>query len=148
MIWRESRPHIAVLGRIAGTEHFRNIERYPAETRTGLLLLRVDAGLFFGNVEAVSERVEEVLSGHAGTRDLVLVLSAVNAIDTTALFGLVDLNAELGRRGVRLHLAEVKGPVMDRLKQSNLLERLSGQVFLSTANAWNALSAGDESWSV
>jgi SulP family sulfate permease len=148
MIWRESRPHIAVLGRIAGTEHFRNIERHPAETRSGILLLRVDAGLFFGNVEAVNERVEEELDLHPGTRELVLVLSAVNAIDTSALFGLLELNAELVRRGVRLHLAEVKGPVMDRLKQSKLLERLNGQVFLSTVNAWNTLSAGDESWSV
>jgi SulP family sulfate permease len=148
MIWRESRPHIAVLGRIAGTEHFRNIERYEAETRSGVLLLRVDAGLFFGNVEAVTVRVEEALGQRPGVRDVVLVLSAVNAIDTTALFGLLDLNAELQRRGVRLHLAEVKGPVMDRLKESTLLDRLSGQVFLSTANAWNALSASDESWSV
>jgi SulP family sulfate permease len=148
LIWRESRPHIAVLGRIAGTEHFRNIERYPAETRSGVLLLRVDAGLFFGNVEAVNVRVEEELDRHPGTRELVLVLSAVNAIDTSALFGLQELNAEVVRRGVRLHLAEVKGPVMDRLKQSNLLERLSGQVFLSTANAWDSLSAGGESWSV
>jgi SulP family sulfate permease len=140
MIWRESRPHIAVLGRIAGTEHFRNIERYEAETRAGVLLLRVDAGLFFGNVEAVNERVEEELVLHPGTRELVLVLSAVNAIDTSALFGLLELNAELERRGVRLHLAEVKGPVMDRLKQSTLLERLSGRLFLSTANAWDALA--------
>jgi len=144
MVWRESRPHIAVLGRIAGTEHFRNIERYDAETRSGVLLLRVDAGLFFGNVEAVGARVEEELAAHAGTRELVLVLSAVNAIDTSALFGLLELNAELQRRGVRLHLAEVKGPVMDRLKQSALLSRLSGQVFLSTANAWAALSPQDE----
>jgi SulP family sulfate permease len=144
MIWRESRPHIAVLGRIAGTEHFRNIERYPAETRAGVLLLRVDAGLFFGNVEAVSARAEEELAQHPGARDLVLVLSAVNSIDTSALFGLLELNASLAARGVRLHLAEVKGPVMDRLKQSDLLARLSGRVFLSTANAWQALSAKDE----
>jgi SulP family sulfate permease len=148
MIWRESRPHIAVLGRIAGTEHFRNVERYQTETRDGVLLLRVDAGLFFGNVEAVAEGVEEALAQRPGVRDVVLVLSAVNAIDTTALFGLLDLNGELQRRGVRLHLAEVKGPVMDRLKASTLLDRLSGQIFLSTANAWNALSASDESWSV
>jgi SulP family sulfate permease len=143
MIWRESRPHIAVLGRIAGTEHFRNIERYETETRSGVLLLRVDAGLFFGNVEAVNARVEEELALHPGARELVLVLSAVNAIDTSALFGLLELNGELGRRGVRLHLAEVKGPVMDRLKQSTLLDKLSGKVFLSTANAWTALSAKD-----
>jgi SulP family sulfate permease len=144
MIWRESRPHIAVLGRIAGTEHFRNIERYETETRSGVLLLRVDAGLFFGNVEAVNARVEEELALHPGTRELVLVLSAVNAIDTSALFGLLELNGELARRGVRLHLAEVKGPVMDRLKQSTLLDKLSGKLFLSTANAWTALSAEDE----
>jgi SulP family sulfate permease len=139
MIWRESRPHIAVLGRIAGTEHFRNVERYPAETRAGVLLLRVDAGLFFGNVEAVNARVEEELAARPGTHDLVLVLSAVNAVDTSALLGLLELNAALARRGVRLHLAEVKGPVMDRLKQSALLGCLSGQLFLSTANAWDAL---------
>jgi SulP family sulfate permease len=73
------------------------------------------------------------------------VLSAVNAIDTSALFGLLELNATLAQRGVRLHLAEVKGPVMDRLKQSVLLEKLSGWVFLSTANAWHALSSkGDD----
>jgi SulP family sulfate permease len=144
MIWRESRPHIAVLGRIAGTEHFRNVERHPGETRAGVLLLRVDAGLFFGNVEAVNARVEEELAAQPGARDLVLVLSAVNAIDTSALFGLLELNAVLARRGVRLHLAEVKGPVMDRLKQSALLACLSGQVFLSTANAWDALAGQDE----
>jgi SulP family sulfate permease len=139
MIWRESRPHIAVLGRIAGTEHFRNIERYEAETRAGVLLLRVDAGLFFGNVEAVNARIEEELAAQPCARELVLVLSAVNAIDTSALFGLIELNAALVQRGVRLHLAEVKGPVMDRLKESALLECLSGRLFLSTANAWDAL---------
>jgi len=140
MIWRESRPHIAVLGRIAGTEHFRNIERYPAETEPRVLLLRVDAGLFFGNLEAVNSRIEEELAARPGARDLVLVLSAVNAIDTSALFGLLELNATLGGRGVTLHLAEVKGPVMDRLKASSLLDALSGRVFLSTANAWDALA--------
>jgi len=140
MIWRESRPHIAVLGRIAGTEHFRNIERYPARTDSRVLLLRVDAGLFFGNVEAVNARIDEELAAHPGARHLVLVLSAVNAIDTSALFGLLELNHKLGARGIRLHLAEVKGPVMDRLKASKLFDQLNGNVFLSTANAWDALA--------
>jgi SulP family sulfate permease len=140
IIWRASRPHIAVLGRIAGTEHFRNIDRYPAETAPGLLLLRIDAGLFFANVEPVRERIEEELAAHPATSDLVLVLSAVNNIDTSALFGLAELNTMLHGRGVRLHLAEVKGPVMDRLKDSTLLGALHGQVFLSTAMAWDQLS--------
>ena len=140
LIWRASRPHIAVLGRIPGTEHFRNIARYTADTHPGLLLLRIDAGLFFGNVEAVNARIEEELAAHPGTRNLVLVLSAVNEVDTTALFGLTELNAMLAGRGVTLYLAEVKGPVMDRLKQSDLLPQLEGRVFLSTAMAWDQLS--------
>ncbi len=140
LIWRASRPHIAVLGRIAGTEHFRNIDRYSAATAPGLLMLRVDAGLFFGNVEAVNERIEDELAAHPATRHLVLVLSAVNAIDTSALFGLKELNASLQARGVLLHLAEVKGPVMDRLKQSDLLPLLSGRLYLSAAMAWDDLA--------
>ena len=140
LIWRASRPHIAVLGRIHGTEHFRNVDRYSAETTPGLLMLRVDAGLFFGNVDAVNERIDEELVAHAGTRHLVLVLSAVNAIDTSALFGLEELISSLRQRGVLLHLAEVKGPVMDRLKDSDLLGKLDGQVFLSAAIAWDQLA--------
>ena len=140
LIWRASRPHIAVLGRIHGTEHFRNVDRYSAETTPGLLMLRIDAGLFFGNVDAVNERIDEELAQRASTAHLVLVLSAVNAIDTSALFGLGELNASLRQRGVTLHLAEVKGPVMDRLRDSDLLGQLSGQVFLSAANAWDRLA--------
>ncbi|MFC5458845.1 SulP family inorganic anion transporter [Massilia niabensis] len=140
LIWRASRPHIAVLGRIPGTEHFRNVERYSADTAPGLLLLRVDAGLFFGNVEAVNERIEDELAARPDTRHLVLVLSAVNAIDTSALFALGELNAMLAARGIKLHLAEVKGPVMDRLKHSDLLGALGGKLYLSTAMAWDDLA--------
>jgi len=131
LIWRASRPHIAVLGRIAGTEHFRNIERYPAETRPELLALRIDANLFFGNVEAVQERIEDELRTHPTARNLVLVMTAVSSIDTSALFALSELNTSLARRGIGFHLAEVKGPVMDRLRQSDLLQTLNGEVFLS-----------------
>jgi SulP family sulfate permease len=140
LIWRASRPHIAVLGRLAGTEHFRDIERYPGETAAGVLLLRIDAGLFFGNVEAVNARIEEELAARPATRHLVLVLSAVNAIDTSALFGLTELNTLLRQRGIGLHLAEVKGPVLDRLKTSDLLARLTGKIFLSTVMAWDELA--------
>ncbi|UVW26875.1 SulP family inorganic anion transporter [Massilia sp. H6] len=140
LIWRASRPHIAVLGRIRGSEHFRNVERYATETAPGLLMLRVDAGLFFGNVEAVNARIEDELAAHPATRHLVLVLSAVNAIDTSALFALGELNSSLCQRGVLLHLAEVKGPVMDRLKHSTLLQALHGRLFLSAAMAWDQLA--------
>jgi sulfate permease, SulP family len=144
LIWRASRPHIAVLGRIAGTEHFRNIERYPAETQPDLLLLRIDANLFFGNVEAVGERIEDEVRAHPGARHLVLVMTAVSSIDTSALFALGEWNAGLKRRGIALHLAEVKGPVLDRLKQSDLPAQLAGPIFLSTAMAAQKLHRGRE----
>ena len=140
LIWRASRPHIAVLGRIAGTEHFRNIERYPAETAPAVLLLRVDGNLFFGNVAAVNARIEDELKAHPAARHLVLVMTAVSSIDTSALFALAELNASLAQHGIALHLAEVKGPVMDRLKQSTLLGELKGQLFLSAVMAWDSLT--------
>lgn len=140
IVWRASRPHIAVLGRLAGTEHFRNIERYPGTTQPGLLILRVDANLFFGNVEAVNERIEDELAARPELRDLVLVLSGVNTIDTTALFALGEWNTLLSQRGIRLHLAEVKGPVLDRLRASSLPATLSGKIYLSTAMAADDLA--------
>jgi SulP family sulfate permease len=142
MIWRASRPHIAVLGRIGASEHFRNIERYPARTMPDVLVLRIDAGLFFGNVEAVGGRIEEELRTRPDTRHLVLVMSAVNSVDTSALFGLMEWNQRLRQRDIGLHLAEVKGPVMDRLRDSDLPATLNGQVFLSTAMACDALGQG------
>ena len=144
LIWRASRPHIAVLGRIAGSEHFRNIERYPAETLADVLMLRIDANLFFGNVEAVNARVEDELNAHPAARHVVLVMTAVSEIDTSALFGLGELNVALRRRGIGLHLAEVKGPVMDRLKESDLVTTLNGQIFLSALLAVEHLAPKNE----
>ncbi len=140
LIWRASRPHIAVLGRIPGTEHFRNVERYAATTCATVLFLRIDANLFFGNVDAVNDRIEDELRAHPSTRHLVLVMSAVSSIDTTALFALSELNASLRTRTIKLHFAEVKGPVMDRLRASTLLDQLSGRIFLSTAIASDFLN--------
>jgi SulP family sulfate permease len=141
LIWRASRPHIAVLGRIPGTEHFRNVDRYAATRSEAVLILRIDANLFFGNVEAVNERIEDELRAHPGTRHLVLAMLAVSSIDTTALFALSELNAGLRTRGIGLHLAEVKGPVMDRLRASTLLDQLNGRLFLSTAMASDFLNS-------
>jgi SulP family sulfate permease len=140
LIWRASRPHIAVLGRIAGSEHFRNIQRHSAQTHQQIVMLRIDSGMFFGNAELINDRVLEALQ--AETRHVVLVLSAVNSIDTSALYSLAELNRNLLSRSIKLHLAEVKGPLMDRLQQSDLLLKpLSGQVFLSAALALDSLSA-------
>jgi SulP family sulfate permease len=138
---RASTPHIAVIGRIAGTEHFRNVERHGVETIPGVLLLRIDESLFFGNLNAIEARLEVELAKDSQVQDLVLIMSAVNRIDTTAMEVLTDVNRDLAARGIRLHLAEVKGPVQDRLAHSPLWQTLSGKVHLSVNAAFEALAA-------
>lgn len=141
LIWRSSRPHIAIVGRLPGSEHFRNVERYTVETLPHTLMLRIDSDLIFNNMDGVIERIEHELLVRPDVRDVVLVLSAVNMVDTTALLALNELNKHMREQKRRLHLCEVKGPVMDRLKLSKLLGKdLTGRVFLSAAQAYEHLS--------
>ena len=95
-------------------------------------------------MEAITERIESELALHPQTRHLVLVMSAVSSIDTSALYALGELNQRMGQRGLGLHLAEVKGPVLDRLRQSALLRELHGQLYLSTLMACEALQAAQK----
>jgi SulP family sulfate permease len=141
LLVRASTPHIAVIGRIAGTEHFRNVERHGVETIPGVLFLRIDESLFFGNLNAIEARLGSELAKDTRIQDLVLIMSAVNRVDTTAMEVLTDLNRSLSERGIRLHLAEVKGPVQDRLMRSPLWQGLTGQVHLSVNSAFQALAA-------
>ena len=138
LLLRASTPHIAVIGRIHGTEHFRNVERHGVETLPGVLFVRIDESLFFGNLSAVEARLTAELERSPGTHDLVLIMSAVNRIDTTAMEVLTDLNRELAEHGIHLHLAEVKGPVQDRLEKSPLWPALSGSVHLSVNEAFES----------
>lgn len=140
-VWRTSQPHLAVLGRVSGTEHFRNVVRYSVETHPDILTVRIDESLYFANIRFVRARLVSLLHDHPTTRHLLLVCSAINAIDVSALQGLRELNQGLAEQGVQLHFSVVKGPVMDLLKRSGLLGELSGQVFLSTHQAMTELSA-------
>jgi SulP family sulfate permease len=147
LLWRAGHPHIAELGRMPGTEHFRNIERHQVETLPHALLLRIDENLFFGNVAALEQHVARLLAEREGIGDVVLALSSVSHVDTSAMEALRELNAELIHRDVRLHLAEVKGPVMDHLLRSPLPGELSGEIHLSLQRAFVAL-AGTPDWEI
>ena len=150
LLFRASTPHIAVIGRIARTEHFRNIERHGVETIPGALFLRIDESLFFGNLTAIEARLGAELKKAPDIHDVVLIMSAVNRVDTTAMEVLSEINRELGSRNIRLHLAEVKGPVQDRLLNSPLWTALSGDVHLAVNDAFEVLgrakSREDTSW--
>ncbi|BBM04084.1 SulP family inorganic anion transporter [Microbulbifer sp. GL-2] len=139
LIWRTSRPHIAVVGRVPGTEQFRNVLRHTVKTLPDILFLRIDENLFFSNISAVEERLLAEVKRHPNLHDMVLILSSVNRIDSTAIERLQQINSDLLERNICLHLAEVKGPVLDRLGRSKLLQELSGRVFLSSYIAELAL---------
>ncbi|MCP5263895.1 MAG: sulfate permease [Rhodoferax sp.] len=136
LVWRSSRPHMAVVGRVPGTEHFRNVLRHKVETVPGLLALRVDESLFFANAVVVEDRIGEQLQLDPGLHHVLLICSAVNQIDATALEVLTELERSLAARGIVFLLAEVKGPVMDRLRTTDLGRRLEGRVFLSVHEAF------------
>ncbi len=136
LVWRSSRPHMAVVGRVPGTEHFRNVLRHKVDTVPGLLALRVDESLYFANATVVEDRIGELLQQDPDVRQVLLICSAVNQIDATALEVLTELERSLAARGIVLLLAEVKGPVMDRLRSTELGRRLEGRVFLSVHEAF------------
>ena len=139
-LWRTSRPHVAEVGLIAGTQHFRNIHRFEVLTHPSLVTLRIDESLYFANTRFLEDMIMARLAEAPEVRDVVLMCSAVNEIDMTALEALEAINAHLRGLGVRLHLSEVKGPVMDRLKRCHFLQTLTGQVFISQYDAWCALA--------
>jgi SulP family sulfate permease len=139
-IWRASRPHAAVVGRVPGSEHFRNVKRHDVFTDPRVVTIRVDESLTYLNARWLEEFVLDEVSGRPEIKHLIFMSSAVNAIDASALESLEAINHRLKDTGVTFHLSEVKGPVMDRLKRSHFLEELSGKVWLSQNDAFNALA--------
>jgi SulP family sulfate permease len=139
-LFKTSRPHIAEVGLVPGTEHFRNIHRHAVATQPTLVTIRIDESLYFANARFLEDHILARITPDCGVTDLVLMCSAVNEIDMSALESLEAINQRLSEMGVRLHLSEVKGPVMDKLKTTHLLSDLTGQVFLSQFAAWTALT--------
>ena len=142
MIWRHSQPHMAEVGRLPGTEHFRNVQRYEVERLPGVLMVRVDESLDFTNIQHVEMGLSDLVASHAPVQHLVLLLSAVNRIDHSALQALIEFDDAQKAQGRTLYFAEVKGPVMDRLRRVSLDKRFAGRIFLSAQHAWDALQTG------
>lgn len=138
LVWRSSHPHMAVVGRVPGTEHFRNIDRHQVETLTGLIALRIDESLYFANAQIIEEKVEALIQSNTDIRTVLMILSAVNQLDSTALAMLTDMQKDLAARKITLQFAEIKGPVLDRLRSTPLGEKMHDQIFLSTHEAFVA----------
>lgn len=139
-LYRTSQPHSAVVGRVPGTEHFRNVKRHQVETDEHVAMLRIDESLYFANARYLEDTVMELAARSPSLKHIVLTCQAVNVIDASALESLEAINGRLKDAGATLHLAEVKGPVMDRLTHTEFYHELTGQVFFTTYDAWQALA--------
>ncbi|WP_313587465.1 sulfate permease [Aquidulcibacter sp.] len=138
-LWRASRPHAAIVGRVPGTEHFRNVLRHAVITDPHILTIRIDESLTYLNARWLEEFISEQVALHPSLRHLILMCSAVNAIDASALESVEAINHRLKDGAIELHLSEVKGPVMDALKRSHFLHELTGKVWLSQHEAFEGL---------
>jgi SulP family sulfate permease len=138
-LYKTSRPHVAEVGLVPGTQHFRNIDRHAVETTDEILTIRIDESLYFANAHYLQDLVYDRVVCEQPIKHVVLMCSAVNEIDMSALESLEAINTRLSEMGITLHMSEVKGPVMDRLKRSHFLDEMTGQVFLSQYDAFVAL---------
>ncbi len=138
-LYKSSRPHMAVVGQVPGTEHYRNVDRHDVTLHDGILSVRVDESLYFANARNLEDRIYDMITARDDLHHVILMCSAVNEIDMSALESLEAINTRLGARDIKFHLSEVKGPVMDGLKKTHFLADLTGRVFLTQHRAVQAL---------
>ena len=148
LIRSAAKPHIAIIGRLPNSPYFKNIKRHNVITQAGLLAIRIDEGIHFANQDAINQFIEQALQQYPDTKNLLIVCSAVNIIDTDGLDLLQTWNEKLQAQDKQLHLAEVKGPIMDELMNRGFIERIQpGHIFLNTSEAFDTLSQpSDESY--
>lgn len=139
-LYKSSRPHIATVGQVPNSEHFRNVLRHDVITHPNILTVRVDESLYFANARFLEDHLFERVVRRTELRDVILMCSAINAIDMSALESLEAINERLCDMGVSFHLSEIKGPVMDQLVDTDFLKHLTGEIFLSQKIAVDRLS--------
>ncbi|MED5388656.1 MAG: sulfate permease [Pseudomonadota bacterium] len=139
-LWRTSQPHVAELGRIPGTHHFRNVDRHSVRLTEVVLSIRVDESLYFGNARTLEDRIYDEAQAHPQIQHVVLHCSGINHLDASAVESLESLNERLKNAGVTLNLSNVKGPVMDMLEKTDFLQALTGKVYLSHYQAMGVLA--------
>lgn len=137
---RTSMPHIAEVGRVGNSDHFRNVLHYKTNTHPEILLIRIDENLYFANCQYLQDIIMQRLNARQGIKQVVLVGSAINYIDYNAFQTLSALLEALRTQDIQLHLAEFKNPVLQQLKSTPLLAQLPpGRVFFTASEALREL---------
>ena len=120
------------MGRVEGSEQFRNVDRHDVQTSLKVLALRVDESLYFVNSRFIETSILNYVADRQEVEHVLLICTATNFIDTSGLEMLEGLSENLREIDVTLHLAEVKGPVMDKLKETTFYRNMSGKIFFTT----------------
>ena len=140
-IMRTSHPHIAIVGLLPDSQHFRNIERYKVETCSTIVTIRIDESLYFVNAQYLEDKIPQYIADYPSAKHLILMCSGVNNVDLSALDSLKKVISDLRERGITVHLSEVKGPVMDILQHSHFIENLSGNIYVDQFTAYQSVKA-------
>jgi SulP family sulfate permease len=130
-LYRTSRPHLAIVGQVPGTQHFRNVNRHQVVTSPPIVSLRIDESLYFPNVRYLEAQVNALVAANPDAKHLILNCSAVNAIDASGLESLIAINQRLKEGGIAFHLAEVKGPITDVLKKTPFYRQIANNIHLT-----------------
>jgi SulP family sulfate permease len=131
VIYRSSYPHIAVLGRIPETTHYRNVGRFSdVEEREDALIVRLDAQFYFANTQFFKARLDELVEQKGKKLKVIIIdAAAINAIDSTAMHALEGWINEYQQQGIRLFFAGLKGPIRDTLQRAQLVDKIGKNHF-------------------
>ncbi len=123
IIYKSTRPHMAILGNIPGTSHYRNVNRYHrTEQLNNALIIRVDEQLYFGNCQYVKDRIKEFVKDSEDPIEHVLLDAGnIHSIDSSGLDVIRDLDRQLSDQGIDLYICKAIGPVRDILAKSGLM---------------------------
>jgi SulP family sulfate permease len=141
-LYRSSHPHVAILGKLPGTEHFRDPQRHQVELDPDVISFRIEADLYFANARFLEDQVNALLADHPQAKHLILMCASINDIDASALESLYSIDQTLRNANMQFHLSEVKGPVLDRLQRSDFIASMSGNLYVSHYQAWVDLTRG------
>ncbi|HSO86836.1 MAG TPA: sulfate permease [Draconibacterium sp.] len=134
-LYRTSKPHVAILGQVAGTQSFKNIERHEVVTSDRVVSMRIDESIYFPNAKFLESKINEIVASHHGLQHFVLNCSSVNSIDASGLESLKAINGRLKDAGISFHLAEIKGPIMDGLNKTKFPQEMKDRIHVTQYDA-------------
>ena len=138
LIFKTTMPHFAVLGKIPGESHYKNISRFNnLEQREDVLIMRFDARLYFANVNFFKEKIEKEIESRKGQLKLfILDANSINGIDSSGVHALDEIMDYCNSQGITFYMTSVKGPLRDGLQKAHFADNLGeGHFFMRIQNA-------------